>query len=277
MAYPQLPGGYQIPKQAYVKGDGNLYVPAKLGPLTSFLNAGVSFPNFGALMPGCLGYYRSDVNSKTGSVINRMPNLLPLNVTDRWTDIVEGAAGVGIGGATAGLKGVPGVLANGTTQYGTYTATNIGATLPAASNVNYFAVMRNTVLPTAQSFFTGNSGFALSTLQLANVLTFEAYDGSGLDTALITNSWGVTYQSFTGAADAVNKWGSTSAVIGDAGNAAGAPARGFLATQSGTAPSRFETVLFLAGRAPKATFLAAVPALIAAVKSAYLGTVPILS
>ncbi len=269
-AYPKVPSGYSIPKQAYVKGDGNLYVPARFGKNSAFLNAGASFPNFGSLMPGMIGYYLPSKGSiRTGSVINRLINLAPSTLAGRTGDIIEGSAGVGVGSVGSSLKGNFAILGNGTTQYGTWTGGALTGVAPSAANVNFFALHRSLSTPAHQQFFQGSNSFSTTVLQLSGLTTWEAYGGVALDTALVSTSWGITYQSFTGGATSINKWGSTAVVTGDAGNTPGAVTRGFFGSETGTVLANHECGLFLVGVSPKATFLAAIPTLIAAVNSVF--------
>lgn len=228
--------------------------------------------DFGALLDSLVGagttvgYYRGDLGlHTTGAVVNSWDNQ-----RGTWGNCTEVSAGVGIGNTSSGVGGRAGILANGTTQSGKIATVPQPLVLPATTNLHAFSVMRSTnASPGANAMFFGVS-FNFAMIQLPASLTIEGFNGAATATALLANAWARLRMSFTGTASDAIKWGSSAPVVAAAGNnAGGAGPLGVFGDGVGGTLFTGEVALLMFNIGTLANFLAAQPAMEAAIASFY--------
>jgi hypothetical protein len=195
-----------------------------------------------------IGGYRADLGV-TGTSGTGKASWAPLPGSALSAVTPDASATNGIGSVTAGLGGKAGLLLNGATQMGQFTAPALAA--PATTNWHRYWIQRQPSPGTGavRCVFDRNAD-ADQKVEYSSPTNLAAY-GCGVAGATVLDAWQRCRVSYTGAGTSEFKWGSGSTTSGgSASNVAPNTSRRF-----GSLLLNQEFLLYVELTGPKANFL----------------------
>ena len=215
-----------------------------------------------------VGYWRADfgLSGASGSGFASWTNLS--GSSSAITP--DGTATNGIGTATAGLGGRAGLVQNGATQKGTFTAPVLAA--PGTTNWHRYWIARqsSTGVSGAARKFLSETGDAYK-IEAASTTVIYAYGaGPSGSPGIVNDTWERGRVSYTGSTTGEFKLGSTLVTGGTGGNTAPATTRQF-----GDLLSNWEWLMMIEVTGTKANFLAFATAADAAAQSTWTNAIQI--
>lgn len=223
--------------------------------------------DFGSITPSCVGYWRGDLGlGLTSTTVNSWANQIAAGAGIAG-NAIEVSSTVGMGITDAGIGGRAAISSNGTTHGGKYAY--VGPT-PATTNFHIYCVYQAANKGSSQ-VITGTAANELLLWEPGGAGNVGIYDANQLNTTRTANTWARFRASFTGATSGTNdkvKWGSTAEASGFAGNGISTTTnRGIFSDEAGGQKLQGKIALMLLSTAAEATWVAALPALDAAVTS----------